>query len=380
MGVAHGVQGVRGQDEQRVGAPDLAQDVGQLLLQRSGGRAREQVKDHLRVGAGLEDGAVALHLPPQRLRVGQVAVVGDGDRAAGRGGGDGLGVSQIGAACRRVADVADGAMAGQAAQSLRAEHVGHPSHGLLGVEVHAVRGRDPRGFLPPVLEGVEPEIGHVGRLGMVPDPEQPALVVELVVTFLAGVVVTPHSAQSRSSTRLPGDRDPRQRPSSRRAPLPARPPRLADPAPGNRPLPHQRLEGAFPARLDFHQDPRRALAEERQVDSAPGRSAPPGTRRARDRRCGSRPGRRRALPPSSRDRRPPGRPAMAARAAAWMRRFQRKVQRGQFTADNAMSKPEVLASPEAHCMRSEQREAPTVSRRTTGSRGAPPPPGARPLR
>src|SRR5262245_17860081 len=85
-------------------------------------------------------------------------------------------------------------MAGQTAQALGAEDVGHPAHRLLQVERAAVGGRDARRLLAAVLERVETEIGDVGGLRVVPDPEEPALVVELVVT--------PCDAQSRSSTRV----------------------------------------------------------------------------------------------------------------------------------------------------------------------------------
>src|SRR5439155_1506318 len=90
---------------------------------------------------------------------------------------------------------ADGAVARQAAQTLGPEHVGHPAHRLLGMEVDAVGGRDARGLLAAMLERVESEVRDVAGLRMVPDAEQPALVVE-------PVVLTPCGAQIRSSTRV----------------------------------------------------------------------------------------------------------------------------------------------------------------------------------
>src|SRR5262245_40535698 len=106
-------------------------------------------------------------------------------------------------------------MAGQTAQALGAEDVGHPAHRLLQVERAAVGGRDARRLLAAVLERVETEIGDVGGLGMVPDPEEPALVVELVVT--------PCGAQNRSSTRV--RRGPAPRPRSCSTPCAAAPAR-----------------------------------------------------------------------------------------------------------------------------------------------------------
>ena len=51
----------------------------------------------------------------------------------------------------------------------------------------AVGGRDARRLLAAMLQRVEPEVGDVGGLRMVPDAEEPALVVELVVVTPCGV-------------------------------------------------------------------------------------------------------------------------------------------------------------------------------------------------
>src|SRR5258708_34875915 len=82
------------------------------------------------------------------------------------------------------------------------------------MEVVAVGGRDARGLLPAMLQRVESEIRHVGGLRMVPDAEQPALVVELVVT--------PCGAQIRSSRRRRSLRAPRSPPCAPRGGSPAR--------------------------------------------------------------------------------------------------------------------------------------------------------------
>ena len=75
----------------------------------------------------------------------------------------------------------DGAVAGQALEPLTAEHVGDPAHRLLHLEVMAVGGGDAGRLLAAMLERVEAEIDDVGGLDVIPDAEQAALVVELVV-------------------------------------------------------------------------------------------------------------------------------------------------------------------------------------------------------
>src|SRR5438552_1351286 len=202
--VADRVEGVGREQHERVGAGDPPERVGELVLERPRRRAGEQVQDDLGVGRGLEDGAVALHLAAERLGVGQVAVVRDRDGSARRGSRDRLRVLQVRAARGRVADVADRGRPGQAPEPLRTEHVGDPAHRLLQVQAGAVGGRDAGRLLATVLERVEAQVHDVRGLRMVPDAEEPALVVELVVRRAARPAretVRPGGAQTRSSTR-----------------------------------------------------------------------------------------------------------------------------------------------------------------------------------
>src|SRR5262245_33810741 len=207
--ITDGVHRIRREDHERIGPVDLCQRMRQLLLERAGRRPRQQVQDDLGIRVRLEDGTLALHLGAQGVGVREVAVVGDGDGAAGGVGRDRLGVPRLRSTGRRIPHVTDGAMPGQPSQALRAEHVGHPAHGLLDVELLAVGGRDTRGLLPAMLEGVETEVGDVGRFRMIPDAEHATFVVELVVT--------PRDVQSPSSTRAGARGDRRQQPWSQRA-------------------------------------------------------------------------------------------------------------------------------------------------------------------
>ena len=262
--VADRVHRVERQDEERVGTLYLLERVHDLLLERTGRRPRQQVQDHLGIGARLEDRAVALHLPAKRLGVREIAVVGDRDRAPGGGGGDRLSVPEIRASGGRVAHVTDGAVARQAPQPLGAEHVGHPPHVLLGVEVGAVGGRDARRLLAAMLERVEAEVRDVAGLRMVPDAEEPALVVESCRHARWRSNPLLHACSSRPSIHV-------QRPCRARPGSPdASPPVVADPAPRDRRLRHQRLELPRAPRLDRHDDAATALAEEQS-----GRRAPP---------------------------------------------------------------------------------------------------------
>ena len=180
--VADRVQRVERQDHERVRALHLHERVGDLILERAGRRARQEVQDHLGVRVRLEDGAVALHVASEGLGIRQVAVVGDRDRPARGGRGDRLRVPEVRAPGGRVAHVPDGTMTRQPPQAFRTEDVRHPPHVLLGVERRAVGRRDARGLLPAMLQGVETEVRDVRGFRMVPDAEEPALVMESVVT------------------------------------------------------------------------------------------------------------------------------------------------------------------------------------------------------
>jgi hypothetical protein len=132
------------------------------------------VHEHLRVAVALEDGSAGFELVPELVGVGQVAVVADGQRAARVVDGEGLGVLDVGAPGGRVADVADGDAPGELGELVLREGVLHEAHRAVRVERLAVGRDDAARLLPAVLERVQTEVGHVGRLGMTEDAEDAA--------------------------------------------------------------------------------------------------------------------------------------------------------------------------------------------------------------
>ena len=66
-------------------------------------------------------------------------------------------------------------------QRLVVEDVVDQAHGLVDADLRAVGGGDARRLLPAVLQRVEAEVREAGRLGMAEDPEQAALVAEMIV-------------------------------------------------------------------------------------------------------------------------------------------------------------------------------------------------------
>ena len=137
--------------------------------------------------------------------VGQVAVVAEGEVDAAGVAEHGLGVAPGAGAGRRVAGVADGHVAGEAAERPLVEDVGDQAHVLDDRDRPAVGHGDAGRLLAAVLQGVEPEVGQVGdRLAGGVHAEDAARLLRRVVVFLAG----------RAGFRRPPYRPGRRRPGS----------------------------------------------------------------------------------------------------------------------------------------------------------------------
>ena len=76
--------------------------------------------------------------------------------------------------------VTDGAVPFQALDYVFFECVGDQAHLPVRDQAFAVGGNDAARFLTAVLERVEPQVDHVGRLGMAVDPHHCALVVKFI--------------------------------------------------------------------------------------------------------------------------------------------------------------------------------------------------------
>jgi hypothetical protein len=85
-----------------------------------------------------------------------------------------LGVVQDGTSGGGVAHMSDGASAAETLQMVHAEHIGDKPHSLVGIDLFLFEDGDSGTLLASVLQGVETEIGHFGRLGMIMDGKQPA--------------------------------------------------------------------------------------------------------------------------------------------------------------------------------------------------------------
>ncbi len=171
---------VLGEEHQGERAFQLQQRIAQGAGQRALRGVGHQVEHDFGIAGRLEDGAAAAQVGAQLVGIGDVAVVRDGHFALVADHGKRLGVEQDGIAGGGIARVPDGQIAGQLGQHVAGEDVGHMPHGLVGVDLVAVRGADAGALLPAVLQGVESEVRQLGCLGVAVDGDHTAFLVEFI--------------------------------------------------------------------------------------------------------------------------------------------------------------------------------------------------------
>ena len=125
--------------------------------------------------SGCGVGAALVEQLDQVVGVGEVAVVGQRDRAGGRGPERRLRVLPDAGAGRAVARVADRDRALERLERRLVEDLRDEAHVLVDEDLAAVAHRDAGRFLPAVLQGVEAEVGELGDfLAGSPDAEHAA--------------------------------------------------------------------------------------------------------------------------------------------------------------------------------------------------------------
>ena len=129
----------------------------------------------LRIGGGLKDGPFSLQLAAQGGEVHQISVVGDGDRFVAdieQQRPDVLGVEAPGGG---IAGMADGRRSRQPLQGRRiVVNLGNQTLAHMAVHYRAVHADDAGPLLPPVLLGIEAQIGQGGGFGIAVDTNDAA--------------------------------------------------------------------------------------------------------------------------------------------------------------------------------------------------------------
>ena len=160
---------------------DLPQCVDQPVDDGLLEAGRDQVNNDFGVARRLEKAAATHELAAHLVRVGQIAVVADGEPAELEIGEERLHVAQRDLTGRRVADMADSGTSAQACDHLLgAEIVADLAHPAVGIELLAVIGDDPGRLLPAMLQRVQAERSKRRSVGVAIHTEDAAFVVEVV--------------------------------------------------------------------------------------------------------------------------------------------------------------------------------------------------------
>ena len=148
--------------------------------------AGHQIADDLGIRGAVEDRALVFQLTAKLQRVGQVAVVAQGHRAAAMADDHRLGVGPHPAASRGIPDVAGGHVGrgtGQACQHRRGEHLVHKAKVAVATDHAVIVDRDAAALLTTVLQRVQCRVGgsgHIFRSGTVIDSKNAALFVKRI--------------------------------------------------------------------------------------------------------------------------------------------------------------------------------------------------------
>ena len=113
--------------------------------------------------------------------VGQIAVVGDRNRAMTAIDRQRLRVLDVTSAGGRVADVSDGAASRQLVDLIGRKDVLNEAHPAVHEELLAVARNDARGFLPSVLQRVQAEIGQIRGFIGPKHAKHAALIMKMIV-------------------------------------------------------------------------------------------------------------------------------------------------------------------------------------------------------
>ena len=107
----------------------------------------------------------------------------DGDLTPGTIDHDGLGVFECAGTCGGIADMADGARAGELGQLFVVEDLRDEAHPVVALEfaLLVAMSDDSRALLPAMLQGIEAKEGDFRRMGMTEDGKNATLILGTVL-------------------------------------------------------------------------------------------------------------------------------------------------------------------------------------------------------
>ena len=180
MRIADGNEPVLREHHERKRALHLRDGVDDGVLDAAGLRLRVQMQDDLRVAVRLEDRSLPDELLAQLFRVHEITVVTERNLPVRAVDEDRLRVGQLALTRRGIAHVADRARSREFPERAAVENVRDIAHVTRHPHTLAVRGGDAGAFLSPMLQRIQPEVGHVRGFVVTEDPEHAAFFSEFV--------------------------------------------------------------------------------------------------------------------------------------------------------------------------------------------------------
>ena len=161
-------------------APSIRRNAASTLPPFSE-RLGEQMQNDFAVGGRLKNGAFALELVPQNVRVDQIAIVRNRHLSANAIDHERLRIFDRAGARRGITRVTDGALPFKLFQFDLAEHLGNQPHVLMNQErgAGAVARHDPGAFLSAMLKSEKSVIGQHRRVRVAENAEEPAFVLRI---------------------------------------------------------------------------------------------------------------------------------------------------------------------------------------------------------
>ena len=147
-------------DGEAVSPLDFLKALDDFFLNGFLAGAGNEVHKDLGINGGLEDGALLLKVGADSRRIGEIAVMGQGNLAPSIIHQQRLGIGQQAGACCGVTHMTDSDGLIFHVWHLMAEHFIHQAHAPGHVHPGAIGDSDTGTFLPAVLQGIQAKISH----------------------------------------------------------------------------------------------------------------------------------------------------------------------------------------------------------------------------
>ncbi len=180
--IAHRIQFIRRQHQQRIRTFNLIQRIAQRSRKIPRLRSRQQMHDHFRIAVRLKNRSAMFQPAPVLRRIRQISVVAQRHFALVAIDQDRLRIQQCLVARRRIPRVPDRRIPRQRIQHVRLKNFFDLAHRAMQVQIFPVARYNSRRLLPSMLQCIQPEIRELRRFFVSESSEHTTLIVKTVVS------------------------------------------------------------------------------------------------------------------------------------------------------------------------------------------------------